>query len=218
MSFMFTIVYLACLFLDLISPTTAHPFSRFSHNTHSIPYQDIRTPYVESRTSRLLHHFSPRSTRLHRRGLPGAVYICTDQNFRGDCSWIAPNNDCHIIGTGEFAPESIGPDPDGFCIFYEKATCTGRQIETIRYPGRASEMPAFMGLKCFADGQAAAANASSSAQGGRKGGSAALAVADPRLAGGFGSMEAKQLKGVLDAMEKEGFKEGMIGLKKGHYY
>jgi hypothetical protein len=218
MSFTITIAYLLCIVLNIITSSTAHPFSRFSHDTQPLQYRDLRAPYVESRTSRVLYHFRPRSTRLHRRGLPGAVYICTDQNFRGHCSWIAPNTDCHIPGTGEFGPESIGPDPDGYCILFEKATCTGKQIETLKYPGRASGMPTFMGLKCFADGPEAAGNTSSVVQSGAVVASGALAAADPRLPGGFGSMEAKQLKSVLEAMEKDGFKEGMIGLKKGHYY
>jgi hypothetical protein len=209
------IAYLVCLISILIASTTALPHSRFSHHTQTLNYRNARrTPFLESRTSRLLHYLEPRSTSLQKRGLPGAVYICTDQNFRGDCSWIAPNSQCHIIGTGEFGPESIGPDPDGHCILFEKATCTGNQIETLKFPGRATGMPAFMGLMCFADVQGPTGN-SSTVQNGTMAASGRLWEADPRLAGGAGSLDAKQLKSVLGDMEKDGFKEGM---KKGHYY
>ncbi|KAF2691968.1 hypothetical protein K458DRAFT_354131 [Lentithecium fluviatile CBS 122367] len=212
------LAYLICLVSGLTTSTTAYPISRFSHHVRSLKSENIhRTPRLESRTSRLLHHLSPRSTRLQRRGLPGAVYICTDQNFRGDCSWIAPNKQCHIPGTGEFGPESIGPDPGGFCILWSTATCSGNQIETLRFPGRATGMPAFMGLKCYADGEGSAGN-TTIVQNGSAVGSGILSDADPRLAGGFGSMEAKQLKKQLDQMEEDGFRQGMIGLRKGHYY
>jgi hypothetical protein len=214
-----TILYFICIVLSLINSVAALPHTRFSHHTQTLAYHNVRrAPFRESRTSRFLHSVAPRSTRLRRRGLPGAVYICTDQNFRGDCSWIAPNSKCHITGTGEFAPESIGPDPDGHCILYEKATCTGNEIETLRFPGRATGMPAFMGLKCFTDTQGASGNSSGFSLNGTSVGSTSLADADPRLMGGAGSLDAKQLSGVLSAMAKDGFKEGMIGLKKGHYY
>jgi hypothetical protein len=79
-------------------------------------------------------------------------------------------------------------------------------------------MPAHMGLKCFADGQSAMGNSTMLAQNGTLATGRRLTEADPRLAGGFGSLDAKQLSQVLEDMEKDGFKEGMIGLKKGHYY
>lgn len=208
-------VYLIVTFSGI---TSARPLSRFSHKALPLHYRTAtRAPDRGTLSSRLLHYLEPRARRLQRRGLPGAVYICTDQNFRGDCSWIAPNTDCHISGTGEFAPESIGPDPGGRCILYKTATCTGAEVETLRFPGRSTNMPAFMGLKCFPDGQsAAAANATFSL--GSAAASDILREADPRLPGGFGSLESKQLSKVLDDMEKDGFKEGLIGLKKDHYY
>jgi hypothetical protein len=79
-------------------------------------------------------------------------------------------------------------------------------------------MPAFMGLKCFTDKQGASGNSSGFALNGTSVGSTSLEDADPRLMGGAGSLDAKQLSGVLSDMAKDGFKEGMIGLKKGHYY
>jgi len=213
-----TIALVVCLISILVTSSTALPYSRFSHHIQTLEYRNIgRAPSPAIRASGRFHYPEPRSIPLQKRGLPGAVYICTDQNFRGDCSWIAPNPECHITGTGEFGPESIGPDPDGHCILFERATCTGNEIETLRFPGRAMGMPAFMGLKCFADAQGATGN-SSMVQNGTLAASGRLWEADPRLAGGAGSLDAKQLKSVLGDMEKDGFKEGMIGLKKGHYY
>ncbi len=50
---------------------------------------------------------------LHRRGLPGAVYTCTDTNFRGDCQWTAPTTQCRQPGPASlgFSIQSLGPDP-----------------------------------------------------------------------------------------------------------
>ena len=39
-----------------------------------------------------------------------------------------------------------------------------------------------------------------------------------RLAGGVGSLERKAHLKEIQAMEKDGFNEGLIGLKKGMYY
>ena len=39
-----------------------------------------------------------------------------------------------------------------------------------------------------------------------------------RLAGGVGSLERKAHSKELQAMEKDGFREGLIGLKKHMYY
>lgn len=146
--------------------------------------------------------------------MPGAVYICTEDNFRGDCAWTAPNDRCHIVGTGNNSPKSIGPDEDGFCELFEKATCTGAKVKTLRFPGQASDIPTFMGLICHSD-RPASGNMTRLFSGMTP---TSLNDDDPRLSGGVGSAERKQLEEVMDNMEKNGFKEGMIGLKKGHYY
>ncbi|KAF2192154.1 hypothetical protein K469DRAFT_479550, partial [Zopfia rhizophila CBS 207.26] len=83
-----------------------------------------------------------------RRGLPGAVYICTMPQFRGICGWVMPSSECHIPGTGTQAPQSIGPDPGGFCVLYEKADCTGNQVKQLQFPGQESNLPEFGGIKC----------------------------------------------------------------------
>jgi hypothetical protein len=41
---------------------------------------------------------------------------------------------------------------------------------------------------------------------------------DSRLDGGFGSVKNRQLRDVLEAMEEDGFSEGLIGLEKKTYY
>ena len=88
-------------------------------------------------------------------------------------------------------------------------------------------MPTFMSLKCFADRPPDPnpnANATLGGNNGTRTGArvsqsiALMSDADPRLAGGVGSMERKKLGKIMEQMEKDGFKQGMIGLKKGHYY
>jgi len=97
----------------------------------------------------------------------------------------------------------------------------GNQVATLRFPGLASNMPVFGGIKCFVDGPPSR-NATGILELGSQVGSGILPAgknaADPRLSGGAGSLERKKLKEVMDVMEREGFKGGMIGLKKGHYY
>jgi hypothetical protein len=154
---------------------------------------------------------------LHKRGLPGAVYICTDKNFKGTCGWNTPSPNCRIPGTDNNAPESIGPDPGGFCILYSTADCSGNQIQTIRFPGESSALPKFAGLKCFPDKDERSVNGTLG-PGGAFTGTVSVVKDDPRLAGGQGSMKNKKLKAELKEMEKDGFKEGMIGLEKNVYY
>ncbi|CAI6335984.1 unnamed protein product [Periconia digitata] len=203
------------LLLLLVVSTTAHPYPQYSHKIRSLENQYIHPTFhlfprswfhTEKRAS-------PNTPHIRRRGLPGAVYVCTRQNFRGDCAWIMPDNKCHIPGTGDNSPESIGPDPDGFCVLFESTTCDGNQIATLRFPGIEDQVPEFGGIQCFADG-----GKGMNATAATKGLGAFKANADPRLPGGFGSADAFALKSVLAEMEREGFNEGMIGLKKGHYY
>ncbi|PSN59331.1 hypothetical protein BS50DRAFT_447472, partial [Corynespora cassiicola Philippines] len=155
----------------------------------------------------LIPSTSAAPSRLHRRGLPGAVYICTGPNFTGDCGWLMPNSgSCHIAGTGENTPQSVGPDPGGSCVLFEKADCTGNQELTLRFPGQGGDLPTFGGVKCFADGQP------------RDDGAGIAAEVDVRLAGGIGSVDRKEVQQQVEAMEADGFSQGMIGLKKGVYY
>ncbi|KAJ4293212.1 hypothetical protein N0V90_008494 [Kalmusia sp. IMI 367209] len=216
------IPYLFWLHCSILDPVAAHPTSRFSHDVQTLATREIHPDQVS--TPKHIHRaqdVESFTTRLRRRGLPGAVYICTKDNFRGDCAWTAPNDQCHIVGTGDNSPRSIGPDENGSCVLFEKATCTGNQVKSIRYPGLASNIPTFMSLKCYADDPPAANATGTINNAGRVGGGilpAGKNDADPRLAGGLGSMERKNLKDIMDAMEKDGFSQGMIGLKKGHYY
>jgi hypothetical protein len=149
---------------------------------------------------------------LQRRGLPGAVYTCDEQDFRGNCQWNPPSDRCIIQGPAGSGVVSLGPDPDGTCILYEKFDCTGKEIQTVRFPGLAGGLPTFAAFKCSANPKA------------RNGLTADLAVkaldplADPRLAGGVGSAERNQHLEEIKSMEKDGFSEGLIGLNKGVYY
>ncbi|KAF2110443.1 hypothetical protein BDV96DRAFT_500975 [Lophiotrema nucula] len=136
-----------------------------------------------------------------KRGLPGAVYTCTDQNFSGDCGWIRPSTDCHIAGTGNFALESIGPDPGGYCILYQNMKCDGTQVKNLQFPGLSSGIPTFGSLACYAYGTGPGAQNAAS------GGSPIDAQGTKR-----------KLAGGIEAMEDDGFKEGFIGLRKKEYY
>jgi hypothetical protein len=149
---------------------------------------------------------------LQRRGLPGAVYTCDEDDFRGNCQWTAPSDRCIIQGPKGKGIVSIGPDPDGSCILYEKFDCTGMEIRTVRFPGITGDLPDFAAFKCSANQQA------------RSGAIPDLSVkaldplADSRLAGGMGSAERANHLEEIEKMEEDGFKEGLIGFKKGTYY
>ncbi|KAH8710166.1 hypothetical protein GQ44DRAFT_626751 [Phaeosphaeriaceae sp. PMI808] len=149
---------------------------------------------------------------LQRRGLPGAIYTCTAADFRGHCQWSPPSDRCFIQGPEGAGLQSIGPDPDGSCILYEKFDCTGREVQTITFPGVRNNLPKFAAFKCSANVQARAGALESLAV------KALDPIADPRLAGGIGSMERKNHLEALRLMEKDNFKEGLIGFKKGVYY
>ncbi|KAJ4374287.1 hypothetical protein N0V83_003028 [Neocucurbitaria cava] len=153
---------------------------------------------------------------LQRRGLPGAVYTCTDTDFRGNCQWSAPTSQCRQQGPFNLGIDSLGPDPSTSCILYEKFDCSGTQIQTVRFPGIASGLPKFAAFRCSADAQG---NPNLDVNADLKSTAKALdPLADPRLAGGVGSLERKNNLDEIKEMEKDGFKEGLIGLKKGVYY
>jgi hypothetical protein len=149
---------------------------------------------------------------LQRRGLPGAVYTCDSQDFRGNCQWNAPSDRCIIQGPAGSGIVSMGPDPDGSCVLYEDFKCEGKEIRTVRFPGIAGGMETFAAFRCSANSMT------------RNDITADLAVkaldplADPRLSGGVGSAERKNHLEEIKKMEKDGFKEGLIGFKKGVYY
>jgi hypothetical protein len=149
---------------------------------------------------------------LQRRGLPGAVYTCDSQDFRGNCQWNAPSDRCIIQGPAGSGIVSMGPDPDGSCVLYEDFKCEGKEIRTVRFPGIAGGMETFAAFRCSANSKT------------RNDITADLAVkaldplADPRLSGGVGSAERKNHLEEIKKMEKDGFKEGLIGFKKGVYY
>ncbi|KAF1841568.1 uncharacterized protein K460DRAFT_318680 [Cucurbitaria berberidis CBS 394.84] len=156
---------------------------------------------------------------IERRGLPGAVYTCTRADFRGDCQWTAPTTQCRQQGPTSLGLglESFGPDPSTSCILYEKFDCTGNQVQTVRFPGISSGLPQFGAFRCSPE--RAQANNDLDVNLEVKGSAKAFdPLADPRLAGGVGSMERKKNLRELKEMEKDGFKEGLIGLKKGVYY
>jgi hypothetical protein len=145
---------------------------------------------------------------LYRRGLPGAVYTCTGNNFAGHCAWSSPTSNCRIASA-----VSIGPDPGGQCTLYSKFDCTG-EVKTLRFPGVGSNLPKYQSFMCKKDDgntdtPASTTNGSSSG---------ALGLPAARLAGGVGSLERKAHEKEIMKMEADGFKYGLIGLKKNVYY
>jgi hypothetical protein len=149
---------------------------------------------------------------IQRRGLAGAVYTCDTADFRGNCQWNAPSNRCMIQGPVGVGIVSMGPDPDGSCILYEKFDCTGKEIRTLRFPGIAGGLPEFAAFRCSANQQSRADAIEDLSV------KALDPLADPRLAGGMGSAERKNHLKEIKQMEKDGFKQGLIGLNKGVYY
>ncbi|KAF1913956.1 hypothetical protein BDU57DRAFT_521074 [Ampelomyces quisqualis] len=149
---------------------------------------------------------------LQRRGLPGAVYTCDKQDFRGNCQWNPPSDRCVIQGPEGSGIVSMGPDPDGSCTLYEKFDCTGKEIRILKFPGVAGGLQTFASFKCTANPQLGAVGTADVAA------KALDPLADPRLAGGVGSAERKEHEEELKKMEAEGFSGGILGLKKGVYY
>ncbi|KAH6620233.1 hypothetical protein C7974DRAFT_228674 [Boeremia exigua] len=146
---------------------------------------------------------------LQRRGLPGAVYTCTGENFSGDCGWSLPTTNCRIA-----TAKSIGPDPGGYCTLYRKFDCTD-SVRTLRFPGASSDLPKYMSFKC---GVGVGISGTVAPQAQANPDLSLKALPADRLAGGVGSLERKAYLKELQAMEKDGFSEGLIGLKKDMYY
>ncbi|KAH7078496.1 hypothetical protein FB567DRAFT_631828 [Paraphoma chrysanthemicola] len=148
-------------------------------------------------------------------GLPGAFYHCDAINFQAGCSWMMPENAkrCHQQGGEGVGMMSIGPDPGTTCKLYATVDCSGAEIREISWPGIANGVPRELGsIRCFKSQQSRALPAEDSTP------KALNLAADPRLAGGVGSMERLKHIKELREMEKDGFKEGLIGFKKGFYY
>ncbi|KAF1934284.1 uncharacterized protein M421DRAFT_415321 [Didymella exigua CBS 183.55] len=146
---------------------------------------------------------------LQRRGLPGAVYTCTGENFSGDCGWSLPTTNCRIA-----TAKSIGPDPGGYCTLYKKFDCT-MSVRTLRFPGVSTGLPDYMSFRC---GMGIGISGTVGPQANANPDLSLKALPADRLAGGVGSTERKKHLQELQAMEKDGFKEGMIGLRKDMYY
>lgn len=88
---------------------------------------------------------------------------------------------------------------------------------SVSFPGIANGMPAFESFKCRAD---VAEGGGGEGQNGtaKSAGVKGDLFADPRLAGGVGSLDRKVHLQEIQRMEANNFAEGLIGLKKGTYY
>ncbi|KZM25156.1 hypothetical protein ST47_g3705 [Ascochyta rabiei] len=60
-----------------------------------------------------------------RSGIPGAVYVCSNAHFTGDCMYHAVSGECFAPPS---APMSIGPDQGGHCVVFEGRECEGEII------------------------------------------------------------------------------------------
>lgn len=147
--------------------------------------------------------------KLQRRGLPGAVYTCDEDNFGGDCAWSLPSTTCRIASA-----KSIGPDPGGYCTLYKNFDCT-ESVRTLRFPGVSSNLPYYMSFKC---GVGVGISGTVAPQANADLDLSLKALPADRLAGGVGSADRKKHLKELRAMEKDGFSTGLIGLKKDMYY
>jgi hypothetical protein len=62
-----------------------------------------------------------------RVGVPGAVYICPQPDFRRDgskdCEWHPPDTCLQWGDDPANRPKSLGPDPGGICAFYQDTAC-----------------------------------------------------------------------------------------------
>lgn len=116
--------------------------------------------------------------------------------------------------------ESIGPDPDGGCTLYQDSECTpSGEIQTVRFPGIASDLPKFGSMRCFAnktivkkDELQVASMASTDTM------KVLDPLADPRLAGCVGSADRNENLEAIEDVEADDFEDGLIGLKEGVYY
>lgn len=149
-----------------------------------------------------IHTISAFSTsRLVRRGLPGAYYTCTKPNFSGQCSWTQPNGDCHIQGSPN-GITSLGPDEGTLCMLYSGADCKGSPVMSVRFPGVATGLPQFGSFNC---------TLMTSAQ--KK-----EAKAQTLLAEGDFLEDGDMRDFGLKTVDSKGREQGLIGLKKGIYY
>jgi hypothetical protein len=55
----------------------------------------------------------------------GAVYVCSQANFQGQCHYLQMIEYCY--GFVEYSPLSIGPDPGGYCTTHRDLHCTESQ-------------------------------------------------------------------------------------------
>jgi hypothetical protein len=54
-------------------------------------------------------------------GQPGAVYVCTDRNFKENCIYLKWQRGCVDLANDQY--KSFGPDLKSTCFLYEKTHC-----------------------------------------------------------------------------------------------
>ncbi|PVI04441.1 hypothetical protein DM02DRAFT_177316 [Periconia macrospinosa] len=106
--------------------------------------------YIPVLTFLVLTFTTASATALQGRGLAGAVYVCTQPNFKGKCTWYPPSSQCYLSGAGS-APASLGPDEGGSCTLYAGLACQDDTfISNVVYPGISHDLRKFGSLKCSA--------------------------------------------------------------------
>ncbi|KAF1976508.1 hypothetical protein BU23DRAFT_551462 [Bimuria novae-zelandiae CBS 107.79] len=99
-------------------------------------------------------------TDLQPAGIPGSLYACQLNDFRGDCFWNSPDkvNSCSLLLIGNpsspfaYKPRSFGPDPGGYCDIFKGRVCNDQtRVKRIDYPGVRSpaEVPDWDIIRCF---------------------------------------------------------------------
>ncbi|KAJ7203432.1 hypothetical protein C8J57DRAFT_1247677 [Mycena rebaudengoi] len=77
----------------------------------------------------------PTVAALEKRAV--GVFVCTGQNFSGQCNHISPPfNVCQpFSATGLTGYQSWGPDQGTTCLWYTGGSCTGTQSGAVNFPG-----------------------------------------------------------------------------------
>jgi hypothetical protein len=73
------------------------------------------------------------ATRTDREGLPGGLWLCNQPNWKGNCTWYPPFNECRTLATSNLdeRPNSAGPDWGGYCVFFQHEDCRGDIVEVL---------------------------------------------------------------------------------------
>jgi hypothetical protein len=63
-------------------------------------------------------------------GRPGAFLWCRQEDWR-DCYYEPPSDTCWSFDSDINIPRSLGPDPGGYCVFYQGHECVPPVVSVI---------------------------------------------------------------------------------------